>query len=38
MLITAQQWKQEAIVIDHKQRAELLGEWRKWFTENLIAR
>jgi putative spermidine/putrescine transport system substrate-binding protein len=38
MLVTAQQWKQEAIIIDHKQRAELLGDWRKWFTENLIAR
>ena len=38
MFTTAQQWKEQAIVIDHKQRSELLGEWRKWFTENLIAR
>ena len=38
MFTTAQQWKDQAIVIDHKQRAELLGDWRKWFTENLIAR
>ena len=38
MFTTAQQWKDQAIVIDHKQRSELLGEWRKWFTENLIAR
>ena len=38
MFTTAQQWKEQAIVIDHKQRAELLGDWRKWFTENLIAR
>jgi putative spermidine/putrescine transport system substrate-binding protein len=38
MFTTAAQWKQQAIVIDHKQRAELLGDWRKWFTENLIAK
>ena len=38
MFTTAKQWKDQAIVIDHKQRSELLGEWRKWFTENLIAR
>ena len=38
MFTTAQQWKEQAIVIDHKMRAELLGEWRKWFTENMIAR
>ena len=38
MFTTAQQWKEQAIVIDHKQRSELLGDWRKWFTENLIAR
>ncbi len=38
MFTTAKQWQEQAIVIDHKQRAELLGDWRKWFTENLIAR
>ncbi|MSQ54626.1 MAG: extracellular solute-binding protein [Betaproteobacteria bacterium] len=38
MFSSAAQWKTQAIVIDHKQRAELLGEWRKWFTENIIAR
>jgi len=38
MFTTASQWKEQAIVIDHKQRAELLGDWRKWFTENLIAK
>lgn len=38
MFTTAAQWKEQAIVIDHKQRAELLGDWRKWFTENLIAK
>ena len=34
---TAAQWKSQAIVIDHKQRAELLGEWRKWYIENVVA-
>lgn len=38
LFTTAQQWKDQAIVIEHKQRAELLGEWRKWFTENIIVR
>jgi putative spermidine/putrescine transport system substrate-binding protein len=38
MFTTAQQWKEQAIIIDHKQRAELLGDWRKWFTENIIAK
>jgi putative spermidine/putrescine transport system substrate-binding protein len=38
LFTSAAQWKQQAVVIDHKQRAELLGEWRKWFTENIIAR
>jgi putative spermidine/putrescine transport system substrate-binding protein len=35
---TADQWKSQAIVIDHKLRAEKTGEWRKWFAENMIAR
>ena len=26
----------EAMIIDHKLRAEKTGEWRKWFTENVI--
>lgn len=38
LFTTAQQWNTQAMIIDHKQRAELLGEWRKWFTENLVAR
>ena len=38
LFTSADQWKKQAIVIDHKQRAELLGDWRKWFTENIIAR
>jgi putative spermidine/putrescine transport system substrate-binding protein len=33
---TADQWSTEALVIDHKLRAEKTGEWRKWFTENVI--
>jgi putative spermidine/putrescine transport system substrate-binding protein len=33
---TADQWTTEALVIDHKLRAEKTGEWRKWFTENVI--
>jgi putative spermidine/putrescine transport system substrate-binding protein len=34
---TAKQWSEEAIIIDHKLRAEKLGEWKQWFTENIIA-
>ena len=37
VLTTAEQWQNEAIVIDHKLRAEKLAEWRQWFTENMIA-
>jgi putative spermidine/putrescine transport system substrate-binding protein len=33
---TPDQWNKEALVIDHKLRAEKTGEWRKWFTENVI--
>jgi putative spermidine/putrescine transport system substrate-binding protein len=33
---TPEQWSQEALVIDNKLRAEKTGEWRKWFTENVI--
>jgi putative spermidine/putrescine transport system substrate-binding protein len=35
---TPEQWKTQAIVIDHKLRSEKLGEWRKWFAENIMAR
>lgn len=38
LFTSSAQWKKQAIVIDHKQRAELLGDWRKWFTENIIAK
>jgi putative spermidine/putrescine transport system substrate-binding protein len=33
---TPDQWNKEALIIDHKLRAEKTGEWRKWFTENVI--
>jgi putative spermidine/putrescine transport system substrate-binding protein len=33
---TAGQWKDQAIVIDHKLRAEKTAEWRKWFAENIM--
>lgn len=33
---TPEQWNSQALVIDHKLRAEKTGEWRKWFTENVI--
>lgn len=35
---TAEQWKKQAIVIDHKLRSEKLGEWRKWFAENIMTK
>ena len=33
---TAEQWKSQAIIIDHKLRAEKTAEWRKWFAENIM--
>ena len=33
---TKAQWDTQAIVIDHKLRAEKTAEWRKWFTENVM--
>ncbi len=33
---TPDQWNKDALIIDHKLRAEKTGEWRKWFTENVI--
>jgi putative spermidine/putrescine transport system substrate-binding protein len=33
---TPEQWNKEAIVIDHKLRAEKTAEWRKWFAENIM--
>ncbi len=35
---TAVQWDKETIIIDHKLRAEKTAEWRKWFSENMIAK
>jgi putative spermidine/putrescine transport system substrate-binding protein len=34
---SATQWKSQALVIDHEQRAKLLGDWRKWYIENVVA-
>jgi putative spermidine/putrescine transport system substrate-binding protein len=33
---SADQWKTQAIIIDHKLRAEKTAEWRKWFAENIM--
>lgn len=33
---TVDQWKTQAIIIDHKLRAEKTAEWRKWFAENIM--
>ena len=35
---TAEQWRTQAINIDPKLRAEKTAVWRKWFTENIMAR
>jgi putative spermidine/putrescine transport system substrate-binding protein len=35
ILTTTEQWS-KTIVIDPKQRAALLPEWRTWFTENMV--
>src|SRR5262245_5109494 len=33
---SADQWNKQAIIIDHKLRAEKTAEWRKWFAENIM--
>jgi len=33
---TPDQWQKQAIIIDHKLRAEKTAEWRKWFAENIM--
>ncbi|MGE0851612.1 MAG: PotD/PotF family extracellular solute-binding protein [Hyphomicrobiaceae bacterium] len=33
---TPEQWKNQAIIIDHKLRAAKTAEWRKWFAENIM--
>src|SRR3984893_3557731 len=35
-LTTPDQWSRQAIIIDHKLRAEKTAEWRKWFAENIM--
>ncbi len=35
---TAEQWRTQAMIIDHRLRAEKTNEWRRWFQENIIAR
>lgn len=34
---TPEQWRTQAIIIDHRLRAEKTNEWRRWFQENIIA-
>jgi putative spermidine/putrescine transport system substrate-binding protein len=31
-----EQWQSQAIIIDHKLRAEMTAQWRKWFAENIM--
>ena len=33
---TPEQWKTQAIIVDHKMRGEKTPEWRKWFAENIM--
>ena len=33
---TPEQWKTQAIIIDHQLRAAKTAEWRKWFAENIM--
>jgi putative spermidine/putrescine transport system substrate-binding protein len=33
---SVEQWNKQAIIIDHKLRAEKTAEWRKWFAENIM--
>ena len=33
---TPEQWKTQAIIVDHKLRGERTPEWRKWFAENIM--
>ncbi|MBY6048561.1 PotD/PotF family extracellular solute-binding protein [Vannielia litorea] len=34
---TAEQWDSQTLIIPHALRAEKTAEWRKWFSENMIA-
>ncbi|MDB5376226.1 MAG: transporter substrate-binding protein [Rubritepida sp.] len=35
---TPDQWRTQALIIDHRLRAEKTNEWRRWFQEHIIAR
>ncbi|MIL09858.1 ABC transporter substrate-binding protein [Salmonella enterica subsp. enterica] len=37
VFMTAEDWRNGAIVIDHKLRSEKLSEWRTWFSEKMMA-
>lgn len=37
VMTTEEQWTSLTLPLDQKVRAEKLTEWRKWFTENMIA-
>lgn len=37
VFLTADEWENGAIVINHKLRSEKLSEWRTWFSEHMIA-
>ncbi|WP_353476112.1 polyamine ABC transporter substrate-binding protein (plasmid) [Salipiger sp. H15] len=34
---TPEQWETQTLIIPHELRAEKTAEWRKWFSENMIA-
>lgn len=34
---TPEQWETQTLVIPNEFRAEKIGEWRQWFSENMIA-
>lgn len=34
---TPDQWESQTLIIPHELRAEKTGEWRQWFSENMIA-
>lgn len=34
---TPEQWESQTLIIPHELRAEKTGEWRQWFSENMIS-
>ena len=34
---TPEQWESQTLIIPHEFRAEMTGEWRQWFSENMIS-